>query len=87
MLTKETLLLLCWEYSPASSYLFGHPVLVLQLVEGRVIGPGGWLFIGPPIVTTATVAATSPVPVSSKIGPENVSNQPITSEKCFRIDQ
>lgn len=36
--------------------LLGDPVLVLQLVQGGVVGAGGAVFVGPSVVVGATVA-------------------------------
>ena len=41
----------------STPHLLGHPVLLLQLVDGRVVGPGRALLVGPPVVCGAAHAA------------------------------
>ena len=52
------------------SYLFCYPILVLQFVQGRVVGSGGGLLVRPPIVSRSTVAAPCSTTLTSEFIPK-----------------
>ena len=60
---------MCFKKVSCHSDLFCHPVFVLQLVQSCVVGSGGRLFVGPPIVSPPTVAAAAFVPITSVVVP------------------